>query len=115
MIHANDARRMSEEADATIISHADRIGKRIEDEANLGKRVLILDHHHQTNDPFYIKKPPFYPPELTKFQQLVMDYVMKHGYTYKLEAYTYGVGGGLGSMDDEPKPDETGHRLVIRW
>jgi hypothetical protein len=44
-----------------------------------------------------------------------MLYVKKHGFMYAIEPYQYGVGGGLGSMDDEPKPDETGYRLVIRW
>lgn len=115
MISAADARRRAQESEANVLAIVERVSKIVEAEADLGKYVAILDHHHQTNDPFFIEKPPFYPPALSKLQQLIMDRVRKEGFNYKIEPYTYGVGGGLGSMDDEPKPDETGYRLVIRW
>lgn len=115
MIHANDARRLSEESDANIMALAERIGKQIEAEAGLGKRSLVLDHHNQSNSSFLIEKPPFHPAELTKFQKLVMEYVKKHGYSYKIAEYTYQVGGGIGCMDDTPLKQETGYRLMISW
>lgn len=116
MIHANDARQLSQEADANIMYHANKIGEMIEAEAGLGKRCLALEHHHhQENDSFYIKKAPFYPPQLTKFQQLVMDYVKKCGYMYKIEPYTYYVGGGLGCLYDEPPKEETAYHIVVSW
>lgn len=114
MLTAAEARALTAESDAAIAANVERAGKLIEAEAKVGKNVVYLDHHHQENDVFYLKSSPYHAPTLSRVQKLITDQLNKLGYSTIIVPYTYQVGGGLGSMDDEPY-DETGYRIQIRW
>jgi hypothetical protein len=114
MITAKDARALVEESDAILKQRLDRIDALIRTEASLGKRELLLKEYLYREEWMKVEKQPFYEPEFTPAQRLVKDDLEMMGFNVDIKGYPITIGGGLGSMDEEPR-EGTSYAIRVRW
>lgn len=114
MITAQEARELVEQSEASMTRRLDQIGEKIVEAAKLGKRELWLTSALPYNKEFEVEKKPFYPAEFTPQQRLIEAELKKLGFAMKIEDREVTIGGGLGSMDDEPR-NEMRPYIRVTW
>jgi hypothetical protein len=114
MINAKEARELVEQSDAILKQRLDSIEVLIQSAASLGKREVLLKEYLYHADWMKVEEKPFYEPEFTPVQQLVKTELEKVGFTVDIHGYPIIIGGGLGSMDEEPR-EGTDYAIRVRW
>jgi hypothetical protein len=114
MINAKEARELVEQSDAGVKRRLDHIEVLIRTEASLGKREVLLKDYLYHEDWMKVEKNPCYEPEFTPVQRLVRTELEKAGFTVDIHGYPITIGGGLGSMDEEPRVG-TAYSIRVRW
>jgi hypothetical protein len=114
MITAKEAREMVEQSDATVKKRLECIDILVSSAATLGKREVLLKHYLYHDDWMKVEKESFYDPEFTPVQRLIKVELEKLGFTVDIHEYPITIGGGLGSMDDEPR-EGTNYAIRVRW
>lgn len=114
MINAKEARELVEQSDAVLKNRLERIDTLIRSEASLGKREVLLKDYLYHSDWMKVEEKSFYDPEFTPVQRLVKTELEKVGFTVDIHGYPITIGGGLGSMDDEPR-EGTSYAIRVRW
>jgi hypothetical protein len=114
MINAKEARELVEQSESVLQKRLDRISVLIRTEASLGKREVLLKDYLYHEDWMKVEKKSFYEPEFTPVQRLVKTELEKVGFTVDIHGYPITIGGGLGSMDEEPR-EGTSYAIRVRW
>ena len=114
MITAKEARELVEQSDAVLKYRLEYIDTLVRAEASLGKRELLLKDYLYHSDWMKVEEKSFYDPEFTPVQRLVKTELEKVGFTVDIHGYPITIGGGLGSMDDEPR-EGTSYAIRVRW
>ena len=115
MITAKEARDIADASDARMEKRLDKIGEKVKDAANAGKRELILDYAITDDDAFKMKDAGlFRPPEFTPLQLKMRDKLKEYGFSLEIKMVRTKIRGGLGSLDDEIEHEDVPH-LYIRW
>jgi hypothetical protein len=114
MINAKEARELVEQSDTVLKYRLEYIDTLVRAEASLGKRELLLKDYLYHSDWMKVEKKPFYEPEFTPVQRLVKVELEKVGFTVDIHGYPITIGGGLGSMDEEPR-EGTAYAIRVRW
>jgi hypothetical protein len=114
MINAKEARELVEQSDTVLKNRLDSIEVLIQSAASLGKREVLLKEYLYHADWMKVEKQPFYEPEFTPTQRLVKVELEKLGFTVDIHGYPITIGGGLGSMDEEPR-EGTSYAIRVRW
>jgi hypothetical protein len=114
MINAKEARELVEQSDTVLKNRLDRIAALIRTEASLGKREVLLKDYLYHEDWMKVEKTPCYEPVFTPVQRLVKTELEKVGFTVDIHGYPITIGGGLSSMDEEPR-EGTAYAIRVRW
>jgi hypothetical protein len=116
MITAHQARVLVQSSEQMLLKRLEDIGKKIEEAAKLGKNHIILDHVLPYEPEFKVIKPDYQPPQLTSVQQLIKNELQspKIGFSVSVVEQKHDGKGGLGNMDDDPKPFSTWH-IRVGW
>jgi hypothetical protein len=114
MINVKEARELVEQSESVLQKRLDRIDALIRTEASLGKRELLLKEYLYREEWMKVEKQPFYEPEFTPTQRLVKDDLEMMGFNVDIKGYPVTIGGGLGSMDEEPR-EGTSYAIRVRW
>lgn len=114
MITAKQARELVEQSEVSMTRRLEQIGEKITEAAKLGKRELWLTWALPYHKEFEVEKKPYYPAEFTPLQRLIEAELKKLGFTMKIEDREVTIGGGLGSMDEEPR-NEMRPYIRVTW
>lgn len=114
MITAKQARELVEQSEASMTRRLEQIGEKITEAAKLGKRELWLTDALPYHKEFEVVEISYRNPEFTPLQRLVEAELKKLGFTMKIEDREVTIGGGLGSMDDEPR-NEMSPYIRVTW
>ena len=114
MITAKEARELVEQSESVLQKRLDRIFVLIRAEASLGKREVLLKDYLYHEDWMKVEKNPYRDPDFTPVQRLVKTELEKVGFTVDIHGYPITIGGGLGSMDEEPR-EGTAYAIRVRW
>jgi hypothetical protein len=114
MINAKEARELVEQSAAGVQRRLEHIDVLIRTEASLGKREVLLKDYIYHEDWMKVEKTPCYEPEFTPVQRLDKAELEKVGFTVDIHGYPITIGGGLGSMGEEPR-EGTNYAIRVRW
>ena len=114
MINVKEARELVEQSDAGVKRRLEHIEVLIRTEASLGRREVLLKHYIYHEDWMKVEKKPCYEPEFTPVQRLVKTELEKVGFVVDIHGYPITIGGGLGSMGEEPR-EGTNYAIRVRW
>lgn len=116
MISAKEARLLSQTSRTAILRHLDNIGLEIERVAKLDNSEIILDRSFPYTHEYKVEKKDYRLAELTEFQLLLKKELESPELQYSVTMIEekHDGKGGLGCMDDDPKPFSTYH-IRIRW
>jgi hypothetical protein len=114
MITAKEARELVEQSEASMTRRLNQIGEKIVEAATLGKRELWLTSALPYHAEFQVKHEVCRTPEFTPLQRLIETELKKLGYMMKIVDREVTIGGGLGSMDDEPR-NEMHPYIRVTW
>lgn len=114
MITSKEARELVEQSESVLQKRLDRISVLIRSEACLGRREVLLKDYLYHEDWMKVEKKPYYEPEFTPTQRLIRTQLEQAGFTVDIHGYPITIGGGLGSMDDEPR-EGTSYAIRVRW
>ena len=112
MINAKEARELVEQSDAGVKRRLEHIEVLIRTEASLGKREVLLKDYIYHEDWMKVEKKPY--RDFTPVQRLVKTELEKVGFTVDIHGYPITIGGGLGSMGEEPR-EGTNYAIRVRW
>lgn len=115
MINAKAARILAEESDAAINAVVERIGKKIEEAAALGKRDIDLEAAMSYDKKFEIAGRSYQTPEFNSWQRLIKLQLEREGFQVSIKQKTVQIGGGFKSMDDEPPREELQPYIQVGW
>lgn len=114
MINSKEARELVEQSDAGMKRRLEHIDALIRTEASLGKREVLLKDYLFHEDWMKVDKRPYREPEFTPIQRLVKVELESLGFTVDIHGYPVTIGGGLGSMGEEPR-EGTDYAIRVRW
>lgn len=114
MITAKEARELVEQSAEILQKRMERLDIWIRAEAGLGKNELLLKEYLYHEDWMKVDKRPYRDPEFTAVQRLIKAALEKVGFTVDIHGYPITIGGGLGSMDEEPR-EGTAYVIRVRW
>jgi hypothetical protein len=112
MINVKEARELVEQSESALQARLDRISVLIRTEASLGKREVLLKDYLYHEDWMKVEKKPYH--DFTPVQRLVKTELEKVGFTVDIHGYPITIGGGLGSMGEEPR-EGTNYAIRVRW
>jgi hypothetical protein len=114
MITAKEARELVEQSDTGVKRRLECIDILVRSAAALGRREVLLKDYLYHSDWMKVEKNPYRDPEFTPVQRLVKTELEKLGFTVDIHGYPITIGGGLGSMDEEPR-EGTNYAIRVRW
>lgn len=118
LIPAVAARALVEQSDVLMEKYLEDLSKAITSLAQLGKTSFVPECEYSVNLQFrYIwetKREDYRPTEFTPLQKILQSTLAALGYSMKFEKREVGIGGGLGSMDDEVKREMWDY-IKISW
>lgn len=114
MITAKEAREFVQVSAEAQKARLEKLSTLIEEQARLGASSVIPQDHLHYDDWLKVDKKPYYPAEFTKVQTLIKTELERAGFIVEVVGKQVTVGGGLGSLDEEPRK-ETKYVIQIRW
>ena len=116
MIDAKTARALVAESETLMEKYLEDVGQVIEREARLGKSFVFPARaiSIQFRTLYDVAYEPYRAPEMTGVQKLIKARLEKLGFRMAFEKQEVQIGGGLGSMDDEPRIEKHDY-IKISW
>lgn len=119
MITASEARALTMDNDADIDRHLEKIGNKIEEQAKLGKRSIILSNVDYHENRYQVVEPEAFRLVVrTPFQERLYSRLTKLGFSMIIESEERDRNKGmrLGMVDDSNGPDMyTAYWITISW
>lgn len=114
MITAKEALELVEQSEASMTRRMDQIGEKIVEAAKLGKRELWLTSALPYHKEFEVVEISYKNPEFTPLQRLIEAELKKLGFSMRIIQREVTIGGGLGSMDEQPR-NEMRPYIRVTW